>query len=63
MTLSITHLQAIAKLVDGPWVTRLIVPVLALSTWPFLSSGVKADSGLCARQAALLSSALCGAAQ
>lgn len=36
MTLSITHLQAILELADGPWVTRLIVPVVGLSTRPFI---------------------------
>lgn len=47
MTLSITHLQAILEPVDGPWLIRLIVPAVGLSTRPFISS-TKANSRLCA---------------
>lgn len=36
MTLSITHLQAILEPADGPSVAGLIVPVVGLSTWPFI---------------------------
>ena len=36
VTLSITHLQAILEPADGPWVTRLIVLVVGLSTRPFI---------------------------
>lgn len=36
VTLSVTHLQAILEPADGPWVTRLIVPVVGLSTRPFI---------------------------
>ena len=36
VTPSITHLQAILEPADGPWVTRLIVLVVGLSTRPFI---------------------------